>query len=172
MSLAVPCGTHSEQAAASMIQRWSSDVCTSFRSALTTKLTMAGFRPPSQSSMIPNDLEIYNVRTDAWGLLTIAAMLLVVSGAVPLPFSNSKSRANAAAGLQPYAKAAILADVFHHVMTGLGAWEHYAKETHYNTSMGVGVWGCSGLALLGLLTLVAPSSVSGLGGSKERAKVA
>lgn len=122
-----------------------------------------------------NDLEIYNVRTDAWGLLTIALMLVVVSGAVPLPFlSNSKTTSQQSQGLQPYAKAAILADVFHHVMTGLGAWSHYAKETHYNTSMGVGVWGCSGLALLGLVTLFAPEDVSGLRKTEEgqRAKVA
>lgn len=122
-----------------------------------------GFRPPAQRNLAPNDLEIYNIRTDAWGLLTIALMLVVVSGAVPIPgISNGKSRAQHENGLQPYAKAAILADVFHHIMTGIGAWNHYAKDTHYNTSMGVGVWGCSGLALLGLLTLVAPPKISGL----------
>ncbi|KAG8631521.1 hypothetical protein KVT40_000661 [Elsinoe batatas] len=127
------------------------------------EMVIGWFRPPAQRNLAPNDLEIYNIRTDAWGLLTIALMLLVVSGAVQLPFlSNSKTRGQRAAGLQPYAKAAILADVFHHVMTGVGAWSHYAKDSHYNTSMGVGVWGCTGLALLGLVTLVAPEGVSGL----------
>lgn len=134
--------------------------------------TILGFRPPAQRNLVPNDLEIYNVRTDAWGLLTIALMLIVVSGAVPIPFlSSSKTNKQQQFGLQPYAKAAILVDVFHHIMTGLGAWDHYAKDTHYNASMGVGVWGCSGLALLGLLTLVAPPGISGLGDEKASARV-
>jgi len=64
---------------------------------------------------------------------------------------------------QRYAKAIIAADVFHHITTGMGAWSHYAKETHYNASMSVGVWGCTGFALLGIATLLAPSSLSGLG---------
>ncbi|KAF2152037.1 hypothetical protein K461DRAFT_322156 [Myriangium duriaei CBS 260.36] len=131
------------------------------------EMVIGWFRPPAQRNLAPNDLEIYNVRTDAWGLLTIALMLLVVSGAVPLPGSSARK---ADAGVQPYAKGIILADVFHHIMTGLGAWSHYAKDTHYNTSMGVGVWGCSGLALLGLATLVAPPNLSGLTGG-TRAKV-
>ncbi|PSK34122.1 Peroxisomal membrane protein LPX1 [Elsinoe australis] len=127
------------------------------------EMVIGWFRPPAQRNLAPNDLEIYNIRTDAWGLLTIALMLVVVSGAVPIPgINNGKSRSQYENGLQPYAKAAILADVFHHIMTGIGAWNHYAKDTHYNTSMGVGVWGCSGLALLGLLTLVAPPKISGL----------
>lgn len=140
---------------------------------MTILLTcLPGFRPPAQRNLVPNDLEIYNVRTDAWGLLTIALMLIVVSGAVPIPFlSNSKTNTQKQFGLQPYAKAAILVDVFHHIMTGLGAWNHYAKDTHYNASMGVGVWGCSGLALLGLITLVAPSGISGLGDEKASGRV-
>ncbi|KAI9668240.1 MAG: hypothetical protein M1821_001060, partial [Bathelium mastoideum] len=131
------------------------------------------FRPPAQRNLAPNDLEIYNVRTDAWGLLTIALMLVVISGAVPLPLVNSSTaKAQQRVGAQPYAKAAILADMFHHVMTGLGAWNHYVRDSHYNTSMAVGVWGCGGLALLGLLTLVAPPAVSGLGTERRRGKSA
>ncbi|PNS21729.1 Peroxisomal membrane protein LPX1 [Sphaceloma murrayae] len=136
------------------------------------EMVIGWFRPPAQRNLIPNDLEIYNIRTDAWGLLTIALMLVVVSGAVPIPgLSTGKTRQQHDAGLQPYAKAAILADVFHHVMTGVGAWNHYVKDTHYNTSMGVGVWGCSSLAVLGLLTLVAPPKISGLGYGGKAGKV-
>ncbi|KAF4553028.1 Hypothetical protein D9617_8g050410 [Elsinoe fawcettii] len=126
------------------------------------EMVIGWFRPPAQRNLAPNDLEIYNIRTDAWGLMTIALMLLVVSGAVPIPFLSSTKTKQQVETLQPYAKAAILADVFHHVMTGLGAWSHYVKDSHYNTSMGVGVWGCTGLAVLGLVTLVAPEGVSGL----------
>ncbi|KAI9708001.1 MAG: hypothetical protein M1820_004420 [Bogoriella megaspora] len=138
------------------------------------EMVIGWFRPPAQRNLAANDLEIYNIRTDAWGLLTIALMLVVISGAVPLPFVSSSSSETKTqqqgSGIQPYAKAAILADVFHHVMTGLGAWQHYVKDSHYNTSMAVGVWGCGGLALLGLVTLVAPPGVSGLGSETERRK--
>ncbi|KAF2239527.1 hypothetical protein EV356DRAFT_499692 [Viridothelium virens] len=136
------------------------------------EMVISWFRPPAQRNLAPNDLEIYNVRTDAWGLLTIALMLVVISDAVPLPFfSNSTTKAQQRSGVQPYAKAAILTDMFHHVMTGLGAWSHYVRESHYNTSMAVGVWGCGGLALLGLMTLLAPPEVSGLATERRRGKV-
>lgn len=107
-------------------------------------------------------------------------ILLIVSDAVPLPyFSTTKPQKTAdtpeeKASLQVkqrYARAAIVADVFHHVMTGVGAWQHYAMDTHYNTSMGVGVWGCTGLAVLGIATLAAPSRLSGLGSGGEVAKL-
>lgn len=121
------------------------------------------------------DLELYNVRTDAWGLATIALLLLIFTNAVPNPLLPSSSSSLSSSStttaddaqsqrvIQSYAKMAIAADVFHHVMTGLGAWKHYSLATHYNTSMAVGVWGCAGLAGLGLVTLLAPAGVSGLG---------
>jgi len=105
----------------------------------------------------PPDLELYNIRTDAWGLLTIAAMLLILTNAIPITSSKRSSKNPAAPAVAkpqeaPYARAAIWADVFHHVVTGLGAWQHYKLPSHYNTSMGVGVWGCAGLAALGAVT--------------------
>ncbi|KAH9843240.1 Peroxisomal membrane protein LPX1, partial [Teratosphaeria destructans] len=45
------------------------------------------FRPPAQATLPnnlavePNDLELYNIRTDAWGLLALAAILLAVADA-------------------------------------------------------------------------------------------
>ena len=125
------------------------------------------------------DLERYNVRTDAWGLITIALLLLIFSDAVPLPFFSSWKPTTILTAAekdaekrvaQRYAKAAIAVDVFHHVTTGLGAWTHYAKDTHYNASMGIGVWGCAGLAMLGVTTLLAPSSLSGLGSDVKSAE--
>lgn len=114
---------------------------------------------------ILQDLERYNVRVDGWGLATIAIMLLLFLDAVPNPLLSTSPKSDPASTRvkQRYARAAIMADVFHHVMTGIGAWNHYAKDTHYNMSMGVGVWGCTGLAVLGVATLVAPAWISGLG---------
>ena len=119
-------------------------------------LTKTGFRPPFESILPANDLEIYNVQTDAWGLLALAALLIIVAGWVPL-------------GPLPvaYKRAAVAVDIGHHALTGWGAYGHYVRTTHYNTSMGVGVWGCAGLAALGVLTLIAPAGVSGLREGKK-----
>lgn len=81
--------------------------------------------------------------------MTIAIILVAVSGAIP--FDASKSSSSPAK--RHYAKWVILADVFHHVTTGIGAFSHYSKETHYNTAMSVGVWGCVFFALLGIAAL-------------------
>lgn len=126
------------------------------------------------------DLELYNIRTDAWGLLTIAAMLVIVSGAVPLDLfisssdksagpSASRTRAATAstATKAPYARAAIAADVAHHVLTGIGAWTHYSQPTHYNTAMAVGVWGCAGFAALGSTVLALGIGEDGKAGKVE-----
>lgn len=123
--------------------------------------------PAQQLTPKPPDLEIYNVRTDAWGLYTLAAMLLILSGAVPLSFSSSSSSTEAAArAKRPYAKAAIAATMFHHVTTGIGAYEHYAKDSHYNTSMGIGVWGNVGLFLLGAVVLATDRGEGARAGKK------
>jgi hypothetical protein len=53
----------------------------------------------------------------------------------------------------PYAKAVVAATVFHHITTGIGAYQHYKLDTHYNTSMAIGVWGNVWLTLTGVITL-------------------
>ena len=98
-------------------------------------------------------------------------MLILVSGAVPLPpILAGAGEKRETLAKKPYARAAIAADIFHHITTGIGAFQHYAKETHYNASMGVGVWGCAGLALLGVATLVAPPALTGLGAEGQASK--
>lgn len=77
--------------------------------------------------------------------------MLILAGAVPL--SNSSSADSAARAKRPYARAAIWATIFHHVTTGVGAYQHWIQPSHTNKAMAVGVYGCGGLALLGLLAL-------------------
>jgi len=113
-------------------------------------MVVGWFRPPYQASLKTNDLELYNIRNDAWGLIAIAMILVAVSGAIPID-SSSKSSGNPAK--RSYAKYVVLATIFHHISTGIGAYKHYSLPTHYNTAMGVGVWGCSFFALLGIAAL-------------------
>ncbi|KAK8209003.1 hypothetical protein M8818_003967 [Zalaria obscura] len=114
------------------------------------------FRPPVEFSTLASntatDLEKYNIRTDAWGLLTIALMLLALYDAVPI--SNSASAKEGSGAKRSLARLVIMADVFHHVMTGIGAYQHYSLPSHYNTAMAVGVYGCAGFAILGTLVLL------------------
>jgi hypothetical protein len=65
------------------------------------------------------------------------------------------------AGALPYAKAVVAATVFHHITTGFGAFQHYKLDTHYNTSMGIGVWGNVWLTLSGVVTLFLLQSDTG-----------
>ncbi|KAK5011463.1 hypothetical protein LTR28_002478 [Elasticomyces elasticus] len=97
-------------------------------------------------------LELYTMRTDGWGLMTLAAMLLIVSGAVPL--AGSSSSHDAARVKKSYAKAAIAATVCHHLLTAYGAYQHFSKPTHYKNAMAVGLYGSGGLAVLGALVLL------------------
>merc|ERR1711939_1224558 len=48
-------------------------------------MVVGWFRPPAQRHLEPNDLELYNVRTDAWGLLSLAGVMVTISQAVPYP---------------------------------------------------------------------------------------
>ena len=69
------------------------------------------------------DLELYTTRTDGYGLITLAALLLVLADAVPLPQSLVGSAFNMPAsekGKKPYAKAVIILTIFHHITTGIG----------------------------------------------------
>lgn len=121
-----------------------------------------GFRPPSQLALLPNDLELYNIRNDGWCLVTLAIILLSFTNAVPFsstatpspppPPSASQRSAPSSPSSVAYAKAVVAATVFHHVTTGVGAYQHYKLDTHYNTSMSIGVWGNVWLTFTGLLT--------------------
>lgn len=119
-----------------------------------------------------SDLELYNVRTDAWGLLSLAAVLLVLSSAIPWPNINklaegnlTTSQGSGAAGTTQKPKIApsianslVLITVLHHILTGYGCWQHYKLETHYNTSMGIGVWANAFLTIAGLSTILLGNS--------------
>ncbi|KZM28641.1 uncharacterized protein EKO05_0010158 [Ascochyta rabiei] len=123
-------------------------------------MVVGWFRPPSQANLAANDLELYNVRNDGWCLITLALILVSFTNAVPLSpapkaiQSADALKYNRGNGALPYAKAVIAATVFHHITTGIGAYQHYKLESHYNTSMGIGVWGNVWLTLTGLFTLL------------------
>lgn len=58
------------------------------------------------------------------------------------------------AAKKPYAKAIIVITMLHHVMTGLGAYQHWKLETHRTVAMDIGVWGNVGLVALGVGALL------------------
>ncbi|KAL6706962.1 hypothetical protein ACN47E_004912 [Coniothyrium glycines] len=105
------------------------------------------FRPPSQLNLAPNDLELYNIRNDGWCLITLALILVSLHNAVPLSSSPSTKLSSI-----PYATSIVAATIFHHVTTAIGAYQHYKLETHYNTSMFIGVWVNVFLTIAGLVT--------------------
>lgn len=102
--------------------------------------------------IVATDLELYNIRTDAWGLLTIALLTLLVADAIP--FLNIGSAGTSGAARRPYAKAMIWATIFHHVTTGMGAYQHWSRETHNTPAMAIGVYGNIFLTVLGLVALL------------------
>ncbi|RMY43741.1 hypothetical protein D0865_11033 [Hortaea werneckii] len=121
------------------------------------------FRPPVQAyreqiGVEPNDLELYNIRTDAWGLLALAMLLVALSDAVPLPPTLAgSSLANSTAPTQykkPYARAAVLITIFHHITTGFGAYQHWKLDSHHTVAMDIGVYGNVALTALGIAALV------------------
>ena len=135
-----------------------------------------GFRPPSQSLLRANDLELYNIRNDGWCLITLALILLSLTSAIPLspaPKKTTPSKAvhsadapqalktGGANAVLPYARAVVAATVFHHLTTGVGAWQHYKLESHYNKAMGIGVWGNVWLVGAGVFTLLVAMTEKG-----------
>ncbi|CZT20588.1 uncharacterized protein RCC_06446 [Ramularia collo-cygni] len=115
------------------------------------------FRPPAQGGIDPNDLELYTTRVDAWGLLALSAILLVISDAVPLPKSMTGSSLTDSSvsitAKKPYAKAVIVITMLHHFATGCGSYQHWKLPTHRTVAMDIGVWGNVGLFALGIAAL-------------------
>ncbi|EMC94399.1 hypothetical protein BAUCODRAFT_547313 [Baudoinia panamericana UAMH 10762] len=134
-----------------------------FMRVVAPKTVAEWFRPPSQAYLTQglgvteaNDLELYNIRTDAWGLIALALLLIALADAVPLPSSLvGSSLVNSAPSQykKPYARAAVLITIFHHVTTGIGAYQHWRLPSHHNVSMDIGVYGNIGLTLLGIAAL-------------------
>ncbi|KAL1303429.1 hypothetical protein AAFC00_006819 [Neodothiora populina] len=113
------------------------------------EMVIGWFRPPIQSHFVPNDLERYTIKTDAWGLISLALLLVTLS------IYASQTSAG-------FRRAAVLVTVMHHVTTGIGAWDHYKMDSHFNTSMGIGVWANVWLTLVGLAaTAVMPGTREG-----------
>ena len=107
-------------------------------------------------NLAPNYLEMYNVRNDGWCLVTLALILIALTNAVPFTSEPAKKLSSVS-----YAKSIVAATVFHHIATGIGAYQHYKLPSHYNTSMGIGVWGNVWLSLTGLFTLAMLQSNAG-----------
>lgn len=102
------------------------------------------------------DLELYNVRTDGWCLISLAASLLLLS------------RAYSRGGInRSYSKAFIAVSIFHHITTMMGAYQHYKLDSHYTKAMWIGVW------VNAFLTAVGGIVLGGLGSdSVSRQKIA
>jgi hypothetical protein len=115
------------------------------------------------------DLEIYTTRTDAYGLITLAALLLVLCDAVPLPKALVGAAFTEPASekvKKPYARAMILITMFHHITTGIGSYQHWVRPSHHTIAMDIGVYGNIGLTALGIAALV-----YGLDDSDQKQKV-
>ena len=114
------------------------------------------FRPPIDAGIPANDLEIYTTRTDAYGLLTLAALLVALSDAVPLPASLSGSSFVAPVSdraKKPYGRVIVLLTMVHHVLTAIGSFEHWVKPTHRTPAMDIGVFANAALVVLGAAVL-------------------
>lgn len=114
------------------------------------------FRPPVDRLLPANDLEIYTTRTDAFGLMSLAALLLVLCDAVPLPNALTGSALTVPTtdrGKKPYARAMILITLFHHITTGIGSYQHWKQPSHRTIAMDIGVYGNIVLTVLGVLAL-------------------
>ncbi|CAK3883078.1 hypothetical protein D0861_04105 [Lecanosticta acicola] len=105
----------------------------------------------------PNDLELYTIWTDGFGLITLAAILVLISDAVPLPATltgSALAESTPTRAKKPYARGIVLVTMFHHITTGFGAFQHWVKPTHHTVAMDIGVYGNIGLTVLGVAALV------------------
>jgi len=55
---------------------------------------------------------------------------------------------------KPYARAVVAITIFHHVMTGIGSFQHWRMPSHRTVAMDIGVWGNVGLTALGIAALI------------------
>lgn len=100
-------------------------------------------------------------------------LLLALADAVPLPKSLVGSSLTTPAPSQvkkTYARAAVLITIFHHVTTGIGAYQHWKLETHHTVAMDIGVYGNIGLTLLGAAALYGLSDGESASGGKKSAE--
>lgn len=124
---------------------------------VSPETVISWFRPPQDVLLSPNDLELYTTRTDAFSLITLAALLIVLADAVPLPASLVGSAATAPtspSSKKPYARATVLLTMFHHITTGIGSFSHWARESHRTIAMDIGVFGNIFFVLLGVAALM------------------
>lgn len=124
---------------------------------------------PSNNDLEPDtrpDLELYTTRTDAWGLLALSALLLILCDAVPLPpgrvGSTLTDQSTSAKSRRPYAVPAVVVTMAHHALTAVGSYTHYRVPSHYTFAMFIGVWGNIALIVSGVTALV---WLGGLAGS-------
>ena len=88
-----------------------------------------------------NDLERYNVRTDAWCLVTLSGLLVSLTGAVPYASSALSSGAMSLTTRLPsrglaskdFAKVAIMWTMFHHVATAAGSYTRKSRLPAYSS---------------------------------------
>ena len=103
------------------------------------------------------DLELYTIWTDGFQLLALALLLLAMADAVPLPDwlpNITPNDASASKAKKQYARAAVLITIFHHVTTGIGAYQHWAKPSHHTVAMDIGVYGNVFFTVLGAMALL------------------
>ena len=109
------------------------------------------------SHLLIIDLELYTIWTDGFQLLALALLLLAMADAVPLPDwlpNITPNDASASKAKKQYARAAVLITIFHHVTTGIGAYQHWAKPSHHTVAMDIGVYGNVFFTVLGALALL------------------
>ncbi|KXL47350.1 hypothetical protein M433DRAFT_64243, partial [Acidomyces richmondensis BFW] len=88
------------------------------------------------------DLELYTIRTDAWGSLTVAAIIISLAVAVPLPefmVGSALTSPELSHRERPYTHAVFTMKIFHHVMTGIGSFQHRRMQSHRTLASGIGV---------------------------------
>ena len=81
----------------------------------------------------------------------------MLADAVPLPESlvgSTFTTPGSQNAKKPYAKAAILLTIFHHITTGIGSFQHWVKPTHRTIAMDIGVYGNLALTALGIAALI------------------
>lgn len=113
-------------------------------------------------------LELYNIRTDALGLLLLAFMLIALSG-VANPLAPPVARSSSpplpktagppvAAAWRRAARAAVAGTIFHHLGTAALAYQQWADPGTSTGAMLLGWAFSSGIALLGAAAFVEAGS--------------